>query len=628
MKAIKEKRESIRKSHERRWKPPEELSAVAPPGLLASESILLIIGVMVMFYYKLCPAVYYWDSAELTVAAHTLGLPHSPGFPLYILLGKLVTLVTRFNPAAGMNLFSAITGTLTIFMLYQLAINLAGKIQNHFRINIDGWQNPLFLIIFAAAGCYSSLNQALRAEVYYPNLLLISTILYLAIRSGDSRLNFRRYPFLIAFLAGLGAGLHHLTVFLTIPAILIMLIPLYKGDRLKKQIPCWIGAFILGASVVMYIPLRYAAGSGYFWGAPEGLSGTLAILFSSDFGIPSGTFSILHLYDAISFAVGLLYKQLGIIGLAGAITGFIWLYRYTTRIAAGIAVLIGANCLSIIFFESYFYEYQDLHGYLLPSVGVMFVLSAIGWIRILHISRAKLSLSRKIGSLPYSLAFSITVFFLLMLSTSNLTFSLRGYDRAERLMEAMSLSLKKDSVVLCSSVNSKFLLDYKINTDENFDGVKVVDIGLLDKRWYREKLSGILQLESSAGADRYELLNRIIEKYKKRLIVEFSPALLGLAPALTTDGIMYSFNGGGQQQFSSPQLRLFPHYKNDSHSMRFYAEWLINRGIYFHANGKEAEAERCFNELINIDPNSADMIKEYKTIIDNEFQQETRHELN
>ena len=36
-----------------------------------------------------CPTIYVGDSGELVTAVHLLGIPQPPGYPLYVLLGKL-----------------------------------------------------------------------------------------------------------------------------------------------------------------------------------------------------------------------------------------------------------------------------------------------------------------------------------------------------------------------------------------------------------------------------------------------------------------------------------------------------------------------------------------------------------
>ncbi len=54
-----------------------------------------------------CRTVYVGDSGELLTAVHVLGIPHPSGYPLYVLLGKLWTLLLPLGSVAWeMSLFS------------------------------------------------------------------------------------------------------------------------------------------------------------------------------------------------------------------------------------------------------------------------------------------------------------------------------------------------------------------------------------------------------------------------------------------------------------------------------------------------------------------------------------------
>src|SRR3954468_16620517 len=58
----------------------------------------------------LAPGVTLWDSGEFLAAIHSLGIPHPPGTPLYILLGKVWSLAlgSVFGFARSINLLSAV----------------------------------------------------------------------------------------------------------------------------------------------------------------------------------------------------------------------------------------------------------------------------------------------------------------------------------------------------------------------------------------------------------------------------------------------------------------------------------------------------------------------------------------
>ncbi len=86
---------------------------------------IVFLVVLTLYLLTLAPGVVGGDTGEHQFAAPLLGIPHTTGYPLYILLGKLWTLLIPFNsPAWRMNLFSALNGALaagvTALIVYHL----------------------------------------------------------------------------------------------------------------------------------------------------------------------------------------------------------------------------------------------------------------------------------------------------------------------------------------------------------------------------------------------------------------------------------------------------------------------------------------------------------------------------
>jgi len=76
--------------------------------------LLVFLTVFILYFLTLAPGVVGGDAGEHQFAAPLLGIPHTTGYPLYILLGKLWTLLIPFGSMAWrMNLFSALGGALT-----------------------------------------------------------------------------------------------------------------------------------------------------------------------------------------------------------------------------------------------------------------------------------------------------------------------------------------------------------------------------------------------------------------------------------------------------------------------------------------------------------------------------------
>src|SRR5437867_12613500 len=102
-------------------------------SLLSSKAELLCAGIvffasLFLYSWTLAPTVTLVDSGELIIAARSLGVAHPPGFPLYLMLAHLASLVPigsvaqRVNFASG--LFAALAcGILTLVVAELLHIS-------------------------------------------------------------------------------------------------------------------------------------------------------------------------------------------------------------------------------------------------------------------------------------------------------------------------------------------------------------------------------------------------------------------------------------------------------------------------------------------------------------------------
>jgi len=79
---------------------------------ITAERAAVIVGVVLLVVYvmSLAPTVTYWDAGEFQSAIKTLGIPHPPGTPLFVLAlnawARVLSPVISF--AASVNLFSAV----------------------------------------------------------------------------------------------------------------------------------------------------------------------------------------------------------------------------------------------------------------------------------------------------------------------------------------------------------------------------------------------------------------------------------------------------------------------------------------------------------------------------------------
>ena len=98
-----------------------------------------------------------WDCGEFASCAYKLQLPHPPGAPLFVLLGRLFMIPFGTNPIAGVNMMSALASGFTILFLFWSITHFAKKMLQKDGGELTGQQ------IFAAmaAGAVGSLAYCL-----------------------------------------------------------------------------------------------------------------------------------------------------------------------------------------------------------------------------------------------------------------------------------------------------------------------------------------------------------------------------------------------------------------------------------------------------------------------------------
>jgi 4-amino-4-deoxy-L-arabinose transferase-like glycosyltransferase len=215
-----------------------------PSGLL--RSLLAFSIPLVVYLMTLAPSVVALDSAELTVAATTLGITRATGYPLYTLLGHAITLVPVGDHAFRLNLFSALAGALTVM--------LAERVMQKLSIRPIPALAAAGLLAFAPY--FWSLS--IVAEVYTLNTALIGASLLAALHWVEQPTLPRLA--LLGLLAGLGLS-HHGSFALALPGV-ILLAGASQPRRFfdRHSLAVFAAAAAVGLLFYLYLPLRYLKG--------------------------------------------------------------------------------------------------------------------------------------------------------------------------------------------------------------------------------------------------------------------------------------------------------------------------------------------------------------------------------
>ncbi|MCP4293238.1 MAG: DUF2723 domain-containing protein [bacterium] len=198
-----------------------------PQNLVAAGVFVLT---LVVYLMTLGPTTDFWDCGEFITTSHIVGVPHQPGTPLYVLVGRVFDILLgnsdisepALRTAWAINFMSALFSALAVMMIYLVIWELGRRMHPDARwsAHIGGIVGALFL-----AFSETFWNNAIEAEVYGLSAFMLATLTWLALKWYDYRdeSGSNRLLLLIIYLLGLGVGFH-LGTLLVYPGIFILII--------------------------------------------------------------------------------------------------------------------------------------------------------------------------------------------------------------------------------------------------------------------------------------------------------------------------------------------------------------------------------------------------------------------
>jgi hypothetical protein len=229
----------------------------------------------------------FWDAGEFIAASYKLQVPHPPGAPLFLMLGRLFSLFAGGDVskvAYWINMLSVVASAFTILFLFWTITMLACKISGKKREELSG--NDLFLVM--GAGAVGALAytfsdtfwfSAVEAEVYGMSSFFTAVVFWAAFKwelIEDKALS-NRWIIFIAYLTGLSIGVHLLNL-VTIPAL--ALIYYYK----KTEKPTNVGVIL---SLLVGVVIIGCINAGVISGLPS-FGFEFEKIFTNTFGLPMG----------------------------------------------------------------------------------------------------------------------------------------------------------------------------------------------------------------------------------------------------------------------------------------------------------------------------------------------------
>jgi hypothetical protein len=250
-----------------------------------------------------------WDCGEFISSAYKLQIPHPPGAPMFVLLGRIFIILFGDNPftaAKAVNVMSALASGFTILFLFWTITHFAKRIvEKKSGVALTNAQIILIMgagIVGALAYTFSDSfwYSAVEGEVYALSSFFTALVFW-AILKWEHKADqpgADKWVIFIFYMMGVSIGVHLLNL-LTIPAIVMV----YYFRNYKASVMGGLVAFIIGVVITGFIQV-FLIQYTIKW------AGAFDVMFVNDLGLPffSG-FIAFFVLVALVLSAGIYYAN-------------------------------------------------------------------------------------------------------------------------------------------------------------------------------------------------------------------------------------------------------------------------------------------------------------------------------
>ncbi len=602
---------------------------------------------LALYVKTMAPSIFWGDSAAFAASNYILGLPHSPSFPLYTILGRLFNLLPGLAPAFASNLMSAFFAALAVMMFFKITRRLvdvpiflpdeykrflanrkaaeADQAVGKDVVIVDYMPvlKPLqaFIPTLAVTILFGLTLpvwlSAVRAEVYSLHLFLsLAAVYFCLIGTMDEK----RKIYLLGFwIYALSFANHPLLALCFAPAFIYLGIINFSLFGRAAGTSAVIGTFfIMAFTVYFYLPFRAVFDPSINWGRPDTLDAFLAAITRS-----GGTVTFSEMMKTPDYLlrfknVGLfLVGQIGwpLVGLT--LIGLVGLYRILGKTAFIFPIAIIINLAIVLWAADFNYKNYDMINYTAPLMALILIVGVAG----------AMYFFRQITPPKHS-----AVLFTVVLIAFSAVAVEKNYIRAdmsevtgaEIICQEALKDLPSGSIILAAEDNVLLPLWYGAYVDSVAENIAILSPGAMVNTAYRKQVTiNYPDLEYPAGfsdtlpisADSLARAICLLNRDKRNIYVQYGvPGISHLE--LVPSGILFKFVGAGEKpainkDFYNRHIKLVEQMLSgnpyETKTVDFCARWLFTIGVYCDRHGSGKMAWQLFDQALDIDRSNIDM---------------------
>ncbi len=262
----------------------------------------------IVFWLTVEPTASYWDCGEFIAVSYKLEVPHPPGAPMFLLIGRLFSFLALGDTqqvAYWINIVSVLSSGFTILFMFWSLTLLGRKLFNVKTADLTLPQGVLILGGSAIGSLACAFSDSFwfsseEAEVYAMSAFFTAFVFWAILKweviEDDSLAN--KWIVLISYMIGLSIGVHLLNL-VTIPALALII----YFKKYKVSTRGIIGALLISGAVIVFV------NNIVIPGLPS-IAGSIEVFFVNSLGLPFGTGIVLFILAILgSLVYGIYYSQ-------------------------------------------------------------------------------------------------------------------------------------------------------------------------------------------------------------------------------------------------------------------------------------------------------------------------------
>lgn len=251
----------------------------------------------------------YWDCGEFIAVSYKLQVPHPPGAPFFLLLGRMFSFLAfgdLTKVAYWINFMSVLASAFTILFLFWTIV-LFGRKMIGSPTDKDLTDNQIWMLM--GAGAVGALAytfsdsfwfSAVEAEVYAMSSFFTAFVVWGVLKwdviEDESKAN--RWLLLVAYMMGLSIGVHMLNL-VTVPALGLI----YYFKKFKPSFWGIVAALMISVVIVLFI-------NDFIVPGLPSIAGVFELSFVNTFGMFFGSGAMIFTILLIgAMAFGIYYTQ-------------------------------------------------------------------------------------------------------------------------------------------------------------------------------------------------------------------------------------------------------------------------------------------------------------------------------